>query len=235
MGIFLRLLFLAAFAWVGFVLFSLASSEAHLENPDTSRVIVLFGGTIIDGAVIAVLLTTLIIPAVGTKIGSFFYNPDQKIEHDPHADAIARVLQGDFEGAIEDYEEIFRKDPADTLALSEIARICCRDLGDTARAATVIERALEDEWTHEQGSFLANRLADIYLLQNDPMRARQVLVEIAQNLDGTKYAANALHRLHEVDRAIETGGKTPVYVEDSRDEVETADDADGEPEPPTAS
>jgi len=138
------------------------------------------------------------------------------MEHDRHADAIAKLAQGDPEGAIEDYEAIFAKDPADTLALSEIARICCRDLGDTARAATVIEQALESEWPHEQSSFLANRLADVYLLQGDPVRARQLLIQIAENMEGTKFAANAQHRLHELDRAIEAGVEVPVYLEGVR-------------------
>ena len=231
MGIFLRLLFLAAFAWVGYVLFSVASSEAHLANPDTSRVILLFGGTVLDGAALAVILTTLIIPAVGERIGAYFFNPNVQIEHDPHADAIARLAQGDFEGAIDDYDAIFAKDPSDTLALSEIARICCRDLGDTARAATIIEHALDAEWPHEQGSFLANRLADIYLLQNDPLRARQILVEIAQNLAGTKYAANALHRLHEIDRSIESGIRAPMYFQGVEPEALPASE---ESEPPAA-
>jgi hypothetical protein len=229
MGIFLRLLLLAAFAWVGYVLLSTASSQASLPNPDTSKVIFLFGGTVIDGAALAVVLTTLIVPALGARIGAFFFNPNVEIEHDPHADAISRLARGDPEGAIEDYEAILAKDPFDTLALSEIARICCRDLGDTARAATVIERALDAEWPHEQGSFLANRLADIYLLQNDPARARGLLVEIARNLDGTKYAANALHRIHEIDRSLEMSATTPMLFPE---ETPGPAHASEEPEPP---
>jgi tetratricopeptide (TPR) repeat protein len=228
MGIFLRLLFLAAFAWVGFVLCKEAEVQAHLPEPDNSRVVLLFGGAVLDGTVIALILTMLVLPAVGDKIGSFFFNPDQRIEHDPHADAIAKLAQGDPESAIEVYESILSNDPSDTLAISEIARICCRDLGDTARAATVIEHALETEWPHEQSSFLANRLADVYLLQNDVVRARQLLIEIAQNLEGTKYAANALHRIHEVDRSLETGVRAPVYFEG----VEEAAPAAEQSEPP---
>ena len=217
MGISLRLLFLAAFTWVGYVLFSEAEVQAHLENPDNSKVVLLFAGAVLDGTVIALILTILVVPAVGDRIGSFFFNPSEKIEHDQHADAIAKLAQGDFEGAIEDYEEIWARDPSDTLAVSEIARICCRDLGDTARAATVIERALEREWPHEQSSFLANRLADVYLLQNDLVRARQLIVEIASNMEGTKYAANALHRLREIDRSLETGVLPPTEFENAED------------------
>jgi tetratricopeptide (TPR) repeat protein len=214
MGIFLRLLFLAAFSWVGFVLYSEAEEQAHLDEPDNSKVVLLFGGTILDGAAIATMLALWVVPAIGEGVGGFFFNPGAKVEHDAHADAIAKLAQGDPEGAIEQYQEILAKDPSDTLCLSEIARICCRDLGDTARAAATIEQSLESEWPPQQSSFLANRLADIYLLQDDPMRARQVIIQVAEAMEGTKFAANAQHRLREIERAIETGVRAPAYSDD---------------------
>jgi hypothetical protein len=237
MGIYLRLLLLAAFVWVGYILYSDAQVQAHLDNPDKARVIMLFGGTLLDGLGIAVIVAFTVVPAIGETLGSFFYNPGGKIEHDPHADAIARLAQGDPEGAIEDYQAILAKDPADTLALSEIARICCRDLGDTARAATVIEQALDGEWPEEQSSFLANRLADIYLLQEDPFRARMAILQIAENMEGTKYAANAQHRLNEIDRLIESGARTGATLEEAPEASEaTAEpegvETEGEEEPP---
>jgi hypothetical protein len=222
MGIFLRLLLLAAFIWVGFVLLSEAETQAHLDSPDKSKVLMLFGGTLLDGLGIAVIVTLTVVPAIGETVGAFFFNPGGEIEHDPHADAIARLAQGDPEGAIEDYQAILAKDPSDTLAVSEIARICCRDLGDTARAATVIEQALGSEWPPEQSSFLANRLADIYLLQDDPVRARMVILQIAENMEGTRYAANAQHRLHEIDRSIESGIRAPSSIEDGQERAESA-------------
>jgi tetratricopeptide (TPR) repeat protein len=191
----------------------------------------LFGGTLLDGLGLATVVALMIVPAIGETVGAFFFNPNEKIEHDPHADAIAKLAQGDPEGAIEDYQAILANDPSDTLALSEIARICCRDLGDTARAATVIEQALDNEWPEEQSSFLANRLADIYLLQDDPLRARLVIIQIAENMDGTKYAANARHRLHEIERAIESGARAPISLQDAPEEAPAA--SESEPaEPP---
>jgi tetratricopeptide (TPR) repeat protein len=238
MGIFLRLLFLAAFMWVGYILYTEAETQAHLPTPDNSKVVALFAGSILDGTAVALVLTILVVPAIGDRIGAFFFNPGEEIEHDRHGDAIAKLAQGDPEGAIEIYEEIFAKDSSDTLALSEIARICCRDLGDTARAATVIEHALEKDWPHEQSSFLANRLADVYLLQDDHVRARQLLLQIAENLEGTKYAANALHRLHEMDRALEAGVRAPVYFEGAEQPSEAGQragiPASEESEPPAS-
>ena len=239
MGIFLRLLFLAALAGLAYYLFSEVAYQSHLDNPDKSKILLLFLGAALDCIILAVIVGFMLVNGISLGIGSFFFNPGGEIEHDPHADAIARVAQGDPEGAIEVYLEILAKDPTDTLALSEIARICCRDLGDTARAATLLERALDDEWPQEQSSFLANRLADIYLLQDDPIRARNVVIQIAESMDGTKYAANAQHRLHEIDRALQAGFRPHADSADPEDPPppETAEPAlalppPEEPEPP---
>jgi tetratricopeptide (TPR) repeat protein len=214
MGVFFRLLLLTAFLWVGYILYSEAREQAKLDQPDSSKVALLFGGALLDGLVIAGIAAFTLVPLMGQAVGSFFFNPDAKIEHDPHSDAIAKLAQGDPEGAIGVYEAMIAKDPSNTLAISEIARICCRDLGDTPRAAAVIERALQSEWSPDQASFLGNRLADIYLLQGDTMRARQLVLQIAQNLDGTKFSANAQHRLREIDRALETGARAPNSLTD---------------------
>jgi hypothetical protein len=199
MGVFLRLLLLAAFLWVGFILYSEAREQSHLDQPDNTKVVLLFVGTILDGAVVATMLAMLIVPIIGESVGGYFFNPGTQIEKDDHAIAIAKLAQGDPEGAIAHYQDILSRDPMDTLAISEIARICCRDLGDTARGASTIETALETEWPPQQSSFLANRLADIYLLQDDRARAREVLMEVVGAMAGTKFAANAQHRLREIE------------------------------------
>jgi hypothetical protein len=215
MGFSFRLLLLLALTWVGYVLYSEASRVSHIADPtpeDNNKVVLLFAACILDGAAVGLIITLSLVPAVGQRVGSFFFNPAEEIEHDAHGDAIAKLAQGDPEGAIDVYYDIIAKDPADTLAISEIARICCRDLGDTPRGAAVIEKALEQEWSQEQGSFLANRLVDICLLQAEPLRARQILIHLAENMEGTRYAANAQHRLHEIDRSIETGGHVPSFL-----------------------
>jgi tetratricopeptide (TPR) repeat protein len=214
MSISLRLLFLAAFAWVGFVILSEAREQAKLDEPDNSKVALLFAGAILDGLVVASILAFMIVPALGDLMGGYFFNPGTQVEKDPHSEAISKLARGDPEGAIESYEGILAKDPTDTLALSEIARICCRDLEDSARGAAVLEQALREEWPPDQISFLANRLADIYILQGDPMRARQLILEIANNLDGTKFSANAQHRIREIDRTIEAGSRAQVTDEE---------------------
>ena len=100
-----------ALLWVGFVLFSNAREESQLPAPNTSRVVMLFLGTFVDGLAVAVIVASLIVPAIAGQMGNFFFNPGGEIEKDPHADAIAKLARGDPEGAIKEYEAILDKDP----------------------------------------------------------------------------------------------------------------------------
>ena len=205
-----RFVIFATLVWIGLVMYWEAQAQGRLENPDHSKVMMLFGGMILDGLVLALVFALAVLPMIGETIGAFFYSPATEIEHDPHAGAIAKLAQGDPEGAIEEYEEILAQDPSDTLALSEIARICCRDLEDTARGGAVLETALQKEWPEEQASFLGNRLVDVYMQQGDTERSMAVLRTLTETLAGTKFAANALHRLHEIERGQAPGGVLPA-------------------------
>jgi tetratricopeptide (TPR) repeat protein len=160
-------------------------------------------GIIIITVGIGMVVGLSLIPAIGDKVGAFFYNPDEEIEKDPHADAIAEMAQGNYVGAIKEYFRAYDKNPLDTHALSEIAHIYCDKLGDPEAASVALEEALKKEWPPEQGVFLWNRLVDVYWsYQKDALRAREVLIGIAENLPETKYAANAQHRLNEIDREL---------------------------------
>jgi len=203
MGPFFRLIFLASLAWVGVVLFREEQMQAHLASPDSSRVVMLFGGVVVVGIIGAVLIAQMVVPAIGDLVAGFVAGPGKGFEHTRHSDAAALLARGDAEGAISVYEEIVAKDPADAFAVSEIARICCRELDDPARGAAVIEEALRREWALEKASFLAHRLADVYLLQDDAGRAREVLLDVVRTMAGTKYAAQAQRRVREM---VEDGG-----------------------------
>ena len=128
---------------------------------------------------------------------------------------MAKIAQGDYEGAIEEYKKAsLRRPPDDTHALSEIIgpSLYCDKLHDHDAAELFMEDALQKEWPPEQGVFLASRLVDIYWThKHDAARARHVLTQIAETMPDTKYAANAVHRMHEIDRTLadEAAGIAP--------------------------
>jgi hypothetical protein len=70
---------------------------------------------------------------------------------------------------------------------------------------------------------------DVYWNQKrDASRARHMLMQIAETMPNTRHAANAMHRLHEIDRALadEASGivKVPSALRDTGPATETPDE-----------
>src|SRR5438045_1134311 len=128
MRILIRLIIVAALSWVGVVLYMDARAYQTEENPDQSKIVLYFAGITLVGAVVGTVVAVSLIPTIGDALGNMFFNPNQEVEKDPHSGAMAKVAQGDYEGAIEEYRKAFEKDPNDTLALSEIAHFYCDKL-----------------------------------------------------------------------------------------------------------
>lgn len=200
------MIIVGALLWLGYVMFLDAHTQQAMENTDQSKIVITFAGVILVALVAGVFLAMSIVSAIGDWMGNVVVNPGEQAAHDPHNDAQARVAQGDYEGAIRIFLEIFEKDPADVHALSEAGRLHAEKRGDIASAAAVFENALQAELPHEQSAFIANKLVDVYWnYQGDAARAKGLLAQIIETMPETKYAANALHRVHEIDRALLTG------------------------------
>lgn len=199
----LRPLIILALAYLAFILFTDARRESAKETPDSSKIVLYFGGVVLVGGVAGVLVVTIILPALGDTIGNIFFSPNEKIEKAPHADAMAAIARGDYEDAVQEYLHAFERDPHDTLALSEMAKIECEHLADPTAAADVLEQALQREWTAEDAAFLTSRLVDVYWkYQHNARDSRTLLMQIIETMPDTKHSANAQHKLQEIERAL---------------------------------
>lgn len=202
-----RILLFLGLAWVTLILFNEARIVNAQEEADSSKVVLLFGSVVLVGGLTGVLFVIMIMPAMGDWIGNFFFQPNEQAERDPHADAQAALARGDHEGAIAEYRAVLEKDPGDLLSYSEIAKIACDHLADPAMAAEVLEQAMEREWTPDDAAFLTTRLVDVYWQhQRDARRARALLLQIIEAMPGTRNAANAEHRLREIEQQIALEG-----------------------------
>jgi hypothetical protein len=186
MRIFTRLVIVAALCWLGYVLFVDCRHYQAQEDADQTKIAVYFIGIVTIGIVVGCVVALSLIPAIGDHVGDAFFNPNQEIERDPHSGALAKIAQGDFEGAI--------------------AHFYCDKLRNFPAAGETLEKALEREWPAEESAFLCNRLVDVYwTYQHNAERARSILIQVAETLPDTRYAANALHRMRDIERALETG------------------------------
>jgi tetratricopeptide (TPR) repeat protein len=188
---------------IAFVLFRQARAAYDDQTGDYSHAIVLFGLVVVVGVAAGALLAFSFVPQVAEGIGNMFYQPNEPIEKNPHAGALGAIAQGDYEKAVEEYRKVYEKNPDDTLALSEMARLYCDKLHDPAPAAQLLEGALQRELLPEDAAFLCSRLADVYWThQHDVGGARALLLQVIETMPNTRHAANASHRLQEIERQV---------------------------------
>ena len=156
-------------------------------------------------AVVTALVSCIsLLPLMGELAGNFLFTPNQEMERSPHADALAKLATGDFEAAVVEYRKVFDDDPQDTHAASEIVRLYCDKLGRPEDASDFLVEAISaGERTPEEWAYLCERMVDVcWLKQHDGARARAILNQIAEQIPETRQAANAMHRLQEIERTI---------------------------------
>jgi len=210
MRILARCIFILGLLLLATVLYREAQALRGAEFVDGTRVMILFLGIVFIAIIIGATVAVTVVPAIGESVGSFFFSPNEKIEKDAHADAMVKIAQGDYEGAIEEYKLALEKNPEDTHAISEIVHLYCDKLDDPNSAEEILTEALEGEWPPEQSALLCSRLVDVYWnYEGDAESASHILRQITETMPGTKYAANATHRLHEIERSLASGVSAP--------------------------
>ncbi len=143
------------------------------------------------------------IPWVGDALGTFFYSSGEEVQMDESMRAVAKLAQGDYEGAIEEYEKLAKSRPEDPHPVAEIAKIHSDRFHDHHTAIEVLSRHLQSrEWPVDDAAFLMFRIAEIHADKlQDFDAARGMLEEVVANFPNTRHSANAHHRINEVDQA----------------------------------
>ena len=143
------------------------------------------------------------IPWLGDALGTFFYSSGEEVRVDESMRAAAKLAQGDYEGAIAEFEKQIQAHPDDPHPVSEIAKIHCDRLGDPEEALRVLTRHLEErDWAPDDAAFLMFRIAEVHAEKRQDLdAAREVLEQVVAQFPNTRHSANAHHKLNEVDQA----------------------------------
>ncbi len=198
-----RILLFLGLAGLTLYLFNEARVVNRQPDVDSSKVVLLFVAVVLVGGLTGVLFVIMVMPSIGDSIGNFFFQPNEPVARDPHASAQAALARGDHAGAVEEYRKVLEDTPDDLLSYSEIAKISCDHLADPDSAAQMLEQALEREWSPDDAAFLTARLVDVYWQhQHDGPSARALLLQVIEAMPGTRHAANAEHRLREIEQKL---------------------------------
>ena len=162
-----------------------------------------FAITILGGCVVAIVIAKIVVPRLGDAVGTFFYSSSAVATPEQGTQASARLAQGDYEGAILEYESILRGQPDDTLAINEIASIRAHKLGDVRGALDFLQQQLEArDWPEDSAAFLMFRIVDLQLeMLHDYAGAQSVLEQVVTTFPNTRHSANAHHKIHEIQQA----------------------------------
>ncbi len=182
------------------------SGEEEIEGwkPDgvsaSSKMLVGIALLIVIAGYGGIVFVAYILPTVVNRFTHVFYGSAEEAETDPMHDARALFAQGDFEAAIEAYQEVAREQPENRFPWVEISKIQHDNQEDPDAAIKTLRQALESyEWRVNDAAFFMFRLADLYEVDKQDMPTSMgILQQVAETFPDTRHAANATHRLREL-------------------------------------
>jgi outer membrane protein assembly factor BamD (BamD/ComL family) len=144
-----------------------------------------------------------VLPWIGDAASTAMLSSGEEVRPDETMKAAAKVAQGDYEGAISEYEKSLKENPKQSFAVGEIAKICSDKLGDPQRALNVLQEHLAaTQWSRDDAAFLRFRVVDLYAeALKDYDTARNQLQQVIADFPNTRHSANAHHKLNEVEQA----------------------------------
>ena len=147
-----------------------------------------------------VVVLKWVIPALGDRVAESFYSAPEKTEQTLTHKAMALVAQGEYRKAIEMFQKSLAEGPKERFALMEMVKLHQDKLGDLDAAVQLLEEAVAGDWGSDDKCFFMVKLADMHATQRgDFARARQILEDLIQTYPESNHAANAHHKLNEID------------------------------------
>jgi outer membrane protein assembly factor BamD (BamD/ComL family) len=152
---------------------------------------------------ISILTVMFILPTLGDFVGNLFYSAPEKAEPDAYTKAASKLAQGDYAGAIREYQSLARDEPNARFPIVEIAKIQLEKLENADLAIQTLETSLaQHDWPEDDAAFLMFRIAELHLDQmGNPARATEYLEGVIARFPNTRHSANATHRLHDIEKA----------------------------------
>jgi outer membrane protein assembly factor BamD (BamD/ComL family) len=148
-----------------------------------------------------IFFVTVILPKLGDAVGTAMYSSGEEVKADGSMRAAARMAAGDYDGAIDEYKKVIAEKPGDPFPVSEIAKIYAEKLKNPNRALTYLQAHLEShEWPEDNAAFLMFRIVEIHMHEHHLEEAKDILEQVVGNFPGTRHAANAKHKINELEQ-----------------------------------
>ncbi|WP_411846656.1 tetratricopeptide repeat protein [Roseibacillus persicicus] len=178
-----------------------AAYEKFLGTGKKGSPILTFALFIVTGVFTGFLIVSYILPNVVQRASEEVYGSTQKVGG-PSAltRAQAAVAQGEWEQAIELYQEAATEEPDNRLPWVEIAMLQRERLENPHAALLTLEQALaRGGWRENDEAFFLFRKIEIFENDlNEHDQAIALLRDVIDRFPQTRHSANAMHKLHEL-------------------------------------
>lgn len=166
--------------------------------------------TLMSAGVGGIFVGVYLIPFLAQKATHAIYDSGEMVDpvDDGMREARSLMARGDHEGALVTLRQVLIEDPGNRMAWLELAKIQRSQLEDPGSAIAVLHEALTArEWEVDDAAFLLFRVAEIHEKDlGDLAMARAVMQQVIDQFPQTRHAANATHKLRELDGAEPSSG-----------------------------
>lgn len=169
------------------------------------------GALLFYALVLLLLFGRSIMESVGNRFENFYLGHDDNFRIVPeYSTAEARVNQGKYQEAIDEYREVISDYPDDIYPHLRIAELAVKHLDDVKLAELELLSAMGKAKGEDSTALAAGRLADLYQLTlQDPARALEVMKQLREKIPGSKQAALAEERITVLESVVLDGVALP--------------------------
>lgn len=180
----------------------LESERLGLEGQQTFKGILL---TFLTAGVVGIVFVVHVLPAVVQRFTYSIYDSGEMVGHDVMRDARSLFAQGEYEAAIDEFRGAIAAEPGNRMPWMEIAKIQKDCLDDPQAAIETLSQAIEAfGWPMDDAVYFRFRLAELHEQVNgDHASAAALMQQVAELYPNTRHAANAKHKLQELDQGAE--------------------------------
>ena len=152
-----------------------------------------------------------VITRVADKFTALYWPDDSQFRLMPeYSLAEARVKQGRYEAAVEEFRKVIAQYPGDVYPHLRIAELAIEHLHDLKLAELELLSAVSKAEGKDTSALAAGRLADLYQVSmQDPARALEVMKQLREKIPGTKQARLAEERITVLERFLSQGTAQP--------------------------
>ena len=173
---------------------------------DLGAAMEILGIALVFGAVLFLLIGIPLLQQLGEKTTHLFMPTDENFPVVPqYSVAEARVKEGKYQEAVEEYRKVIVEHPDDVYPHIRISELAVEHMHDLKLAETELLAGQAKAVQEDAVALIAHKLADLYQHQfHDPQRGLDVLLGVHGKLTNAKHVKRTGERIESMQQSVES-------------------------------